>query len=90
MKIIETLYSNVKHTNNGLSLFGVVTLITTNGPLHIECSLPYASKETFENPYPALRTDEMRQLSRLPMYQEHDDMFEQTVSVHHELMARLA
>lgn len=90
MKILETLYSNVKHTNNGLSLFGVVTLITTNGPLHIECSLPYASKDIFENPYPALQADAMRQLSRLPMYQEHEDMFEQSVSVHNELMARLA
>jgi hypothetical protein len=55
MRLIKVTYSNITYDAKEATLFGLVTFVTTNGPIHIECMINDYTPSAHNSPRTALR-----------------------------------
>ena len=82
MRLKEVTYSNITYDAKDETLFGIVTFVTTNGPLHVECAIQDYVPSAHNTPRTALRRIAQTKL-RFPAIL-------QAPSTYHQLISRAA
>jgi hypothetical protein len=85
MHIISTKYTNI-HLGKGQKIFGLVTLDTEDGPMHVECEIVPKSQRDIADPRPALLEEAKRKVRRQGKQPERV----YSLTVHEMLMSRVA
>ncbi len=55
MRLMDVTYSNITYDAKDKTLFGLVTFVTTNGPIHVECRVNDYTPSAQNSPRTALR-----------------------------------
>lgn len=82
VRLIKVTYSNITYDAKEATLFGLVTFITSNGPIHVECRVTDYTPSAHNSPRTALR--------RIAQTKVTFPTILHAPSTYHQLMSRAA